>query len=128
MTTRPGVSAAELFGAIRRASALLSDIVAVLEPALEQAAAVSAGQLMLLERAGSAAEREVVEKTAAWAREALAPLEHLLAVASAPPYRVAQDDLQKRMLRDLQEEATRLREQVVALKRLLTQSPPRSQN
>ena len=128
MTTRPGVSAAELFGAIRRASALLSDIVAVLEPALEQAAAVSAGQLMLLERTGTAAEREVVEKTAAWAREALKPLEHLLTVASAPPYLVAQDDIQKRALRDLQEEATRLREQIVSLKRLLAQSPPPSPN
>ena len=78
--------------------------------------------------AWSVAEREVVEKTAAWAREALAPLEHLLTVASAPPYLVVQDDLQKRMLRDLQEEATRLRDQVIILKNLMAQGPARSSN
>ena len=128
MTTQPGISVAVLFSAIRRASELLTGVVAVLEPALERAAAVSAGQLSLLDGETTGSQREVTDRIATWASEVLEPLERLLGLASASPYLVAQDDIQKRIIRDLREEVARLHDQVSLLKAVALDGLARSPN
>ncbi len=128
MTTQPGISVAVLFGAIRRASELLTGVVAVLEPALERAAAVSAGQLSLLDGESTGSQREVTGRIAEWASEVLEPLERLLGLASASPYLVAQDDIQKRIIRDLREEVARLHDQVSLLRAVALDGLARSPN
>lgn len=128
MTTQPGITAADLFLAIRRAGELLTHVVEEMEPALERAAAVSAGQLSLLQSDAPQTQREVAERTAAWAREVLDPLERLLGLAAAPPYLAAQDGVQKRIIRDLREEVASLRERVAMFKGLVLQNQAHSPN
>ena len=128
MVTQPSVTAADLLVALKRSGELLTTLVDDLEPSLERAAAVSAGQLSLIDSDAPARQREVAERTAAWAREVLEPLERLLGVAAAPPYLVAQDDIQKRIIRDLREEVSRLRDQVSVLKTVALDGQARSLN
>jgi len=128
MTSQPSMTAADLFGALRKAGELLTHLVEEMEPALERAAAVSAGQLSLLALDSPEGQREVAERTAAWARDVLDPLERLLGYAASPPYLTAQDDIQKRIIRDLREEVASLRERVGMLKRLVLGNQARSPN
>jgi hypothetical protein len=100
----------------------------VLEPALERAAAVSAGQLSLLDGESTGSQREVTGRIAEWASEVLEPLERLLGLASASPYLVAQDDIQKRIIRDLREEVARLHDQVSLLRAVALDGLARSPN
>ena len=48
MATQPGITAADLFIALKRAGELLTLVVEEMEPALERAVAMSAGQLSLI--------------------------------------------------------------------------------
>ena len=128
VTTQPTMTAADLFSALRRAGELLTNLVQEMEPALERAAAVSAGQLSLLALDAPEAQREVAERTAAWARDVLDPLERLLGYAASPPYLAAQDDIQKRIIRDLREEVASLRERVGMLRKLVLENQARSPN
>ena len=128
MASQPAISPAVLFAAIRRASELLASVVDSLEPVIAQSAAIASGQLALLNQDGGLPRRELDDRVAAWALEVLGPLERLLGLASAPPYLAAQDDIQKRVIRDLQEEVARLRAHLARLEALATGQAAPSEN
>ena len=128
MASQPTVSSAVLFAAIRHASKLLASVVDSLEPVIAQSAAIASGQLALLAQDDGLPQRELDDQVAAWALEVLGPLERLLGLASAPPYLAAQDDIQKRVIRDLREEVARLRAQLAGLETLATGQAAPSEN
>ena len=131
MTFPPGasVSAADLFTSIRRAGELLTELSNELEPALERAASVEQGQLALLDRDHQPdGFIPTAARAAKWAAEVLDPLSRLLHLASAPPYFVMQDDIQKRIINDLQEQVRHLQGQVDKLKDLALEGIPPTHN
>ncbi len=128
MASQPAISPAVLFAAIRRASKLLASVVDSLEPVIAQSAAIASGQLALLDKDGDLPQRELDDHLAAWALEVLGPLERLLGLASAPPYLATQDDIQKRVIRDLREEVAKLRAQLARLETLATTQAAPSEN
>ncbi len=128
MTAQPSLTAADLFVALKRSGELLTQLASDLEPALERAAAVFAGQLSLLDGESHGTPQEVADQAETRAREVIEPLERLLGLASAPPYLVAQDDIQKRIIRDLREEAASLHDQVSLLRAVALDGHARSAN
>ena len=128
MTTQPGISPTELLEGVRHASELLAHLVEQMEPSLERAAAVHAGQLQMMEHDAPELARDAVERAVAWARAILEPLENLLGLAATPPYLVGQDEIQKRIIRDLQDEVLRLRDEVRRLKAIALEGPTASAN
>jgi hypothetical protein len=101
---------------------LLTDLANELEPALERAAALEQGQLALLAR-DTESDRlsNSAINTARWASEVLDPLSRLLHLASSPPYFVMQDDIQKRIISDLQNQVRDLQLEVDKLKDIAIQ-------
>ncbi len=128
MAAQSGITAADLFIALRRAGELLTQVVEEMEPALERAVAMSAGQLSLMVSEAPAGQHQVVQRTADWAKDVLDPLERLLGLAAAPPYAAAQDEIQKRIIADLKEEITSLRARVNTLKTLVLENQASSPN
>ncbi|MBT18325.1 MAG: hypothetical protein CL889_05075 [Dehalococcoidia bacterium] len=128
MATQPGITAADLFIALKRAGELLTLVVEEMEPALERAVAMSAGQLSLIASEAPSGQHQLVQRTADWAKDVLDPLERLLGLASAPPYAAAQDEIQKRIIADLREEVTSLRARVNTLKARVLENQAKSLN